>query len=159
MRITSSDFEEGNGIPKKFSCEGDDISPALRFEGVPAAAKSLALIVHDPDAPRREGFTHWLLYNMPPSVKEIPQNVPKNEERVPRLGVQGRNDAGKLGYMGPCPPSGSHSYFFRLYALKTELPLEPSATTQELKAAMQSHIIEQAEVMGTYAKSKAQGAR
>jgi Raf kinase inhibitor-like YbhB/YbcL family protein len=158
MRITSSDFQEGKAIPKKFSCEGDDVSPQLRWQGVPPAAKSLVLILHDPDAPRREGFTHWLLYNIPPAVKEIPQNAPKNQERIPGLGVHGKNDAGKLGYVGPCPPSGSHRYFFRLYALTTELALEPGATVQELKTAMQSHIIEQAETMGTYAKSRAQSA-
>ena len=157
MRLTSSAFRNGERIPARFTCEGEDISPELSWENAPAETKSFALIVHDPDAPRANGFTHWLLYNIPASINHIPENVPKQAE-VKGLGLQGKNDAGKFGYMGPCPPSGTHRYFLRLYALRKQLDLAPGASAQELQSALQDGVVEKAELMGTYAKTRAQTA-
>jgi len=151
MNITSSAFSHEGKIPQQFTCEGQDISPDLSWSNAPKETKSFALIVHDPDAPRPNGFVHWVLYNIPASVTHINQDVPKNAS-VPELGLQGRNDAGKAAYMGPCPPSGSHRYFFRLYALRGKLDLGPRATYNEVIAAMEGKIIEQAELVGHYAK-------
>ena len=151
MKITSSAFTHEGKIPQQFTCEGQDISPDLSWSDAPKETKSFALILHDPDAPRPNGFVHWVLYNIPASVTHVNQDVSKNAS-VPELGLQGRNDAGKTAYMGPCPPSGSHRYFFRLYALRDKLDLGPRATYNEVIAAMEGKIIEQAELMGIYAK-------
>lgn len=151
MKITSSAFTHEGKIPQQFTCEGQDISPDLSWSDAPKETKSFALILHDPDAPRPNGFVHWVLYNIPASVTHVNQDVSKNAS-VPELGLQGRNDAGKTAYMGPCPPSGSHRYFFRLYALRDKLALGPRATYNEVIAAMEGKIIEQAELMGIYAK-------
>ena len=151
MKLTSSAFAQGGEIPQQFTCEGQDISPDLSWTDAPKETKSFALIAHDPDAPRPNGFVHWVVYNIPGSVTQIVQNASKSAS-LPELGLQGRNDSGKAAYMGPCPPSGSHRYFFRLYALRTNLDLEPSATYNEVMAAMADKIIEQSELMGTYAK-------
>ncbi len=152
MNLTSSAFSPGGAIPKQFTCEGPDISPEFSWTDIPKETKCFVLIVHDPDAPKANGFTHWVVYNIPPTVNRIQENAPKNPS-VPGLGLQGRNDSGKVGYMGPCPPSGSHRYFARLYALRTELDLKPGATYREVISAMEGKIIGQAELMGTYAKT------
>ena len=157
MRLMSSAFREGERIPTRFTCEGENISPELSWEGAPTAAKSFALIVHDPDAPRTNGFAHWMLYNIPANVVQIPESIPEGP-RVSGLGLQGKNDSGQIGYTGPCPPSGSHRYFVRLFALQRELDLAPGATATELQSAMHDYIIEQAELMGTYAKVRAKTA-
>jgi Raf kinase inhibitor-like YbhB/YbcL family protein len=158
MKLVCSEFPDGKPIPQRFTCDGDDISPRFSWEEAPSESKSFALVIHDPDAPRRDGFTHWVLYDIPASAKEIRENVPKNQERVPGVGVQGRNDAGKIGYMGPCPPSGAHRYFARLYALRKELGLPAGRTRQELESAMKGQIIGEAETVGTYARVRAQTA-
>ncbi len=152
MKLTSPSFSHGEPIPKQFTCEGQDISPEFSWTDAPKETKSFVLILHDPDAPKRDGFVHWLAYNIPPSVNRIDENVPRNAS-IPGFGLQGRNDSGKVGYMGPCPPSGKHRYFARLYALREELALKPNATHAEVIAAMQEKIIEEAELMGTYAKA------
>ena len=152
MKLTSPVFSHGDPIPKQFTCEGQDISPALSWTDAPKETKSFVLILHDPDAPRANGFTHWVVYNIPPDVSRIEENVPRNPS-VQNLGLQGRNDSGKVGYMGPCPPSGVHRYFARLYALRDNLDLPPSATYSEVIDAMQGKIIETDELMGTYAKT------
>ena len=157
MRLTSSAFRQGEAIPKRFTCDGEDVSPQLSWQDAPKETKAFAVIVHDPDAPRAEGFTHWLLYNIPPNVTSIQENVPK-QAKVSHLGVQGLNDFGKLGYGGPCPPSGSHRYFVRLYALRKELDLEPGTKAQQVQEAISGIVIEQTELMGTYARMKAKGA-
>lgn len=158
MRLSSSSFEQGGAIPAQFTCEGKDISPELDWKDAPRETKSFALILHDPDAPLANGFTHWVLYSIPPSVHHIEANRPR-DPKIAGLGAQGKNDAGKIGYLGPCPPSGTHRYFFRLYALRSELALDPGATRQEVEAAMQGHVIEEAELMGTYRKAQAKAAR
>jgi Raf kinase inhibitor-like YbhB/YbcL family protein len=151
MNLTSTAFQPEGKIPQQFTCEGQDVSPDVSWSEAPKETKSFVLITHDPDAPRPNGFVHWVLYNIPASTNHIPQNVPKNAS-VPDLGLQGRNDSGKVGYMGPCPPSGTHRYFFRLYALRSKLELGPSATYKQVIEAMEGKIIEQGELMGTYAK-------
>lgn len=151
MQLTSSNFSAGGTIPTRFTCEGENISPQFSWTEVPADAKSFALIVHDPDAPRPGGFTHWVLYNIPGNKGGLDSNVPKREQ-IPGTGVQGQNDAGEIGYMGPCPPSGKHRYYVRLFALDQKMSLGPGATHEELTDAMEGHILERAELMGTYSK-------
>lgn len=157
MRLASSAFERGQPIPRRFTCEGENISPEFSWEDAPKEAKEFALILHDPDAPGLKGFTHWLLYGIPRTVTRVQENRPK-EAKVANLGLQGQNDAGKLGYTGPCPPSGTHRYFARLYALRKELGLKPGANAEEVKAAIEDIVIEEAELMGTYAKQHARSA-
>ncbi len=152
MRLTSSSFEAGGAIPSVFTCEGQDISPVFDWTDAPRETKSFALIMHDPDAPVPNGFTHWVLYNIPAHVRHIPANQP-HTPKIAGLGTQGKNDAGTIGYAGPCPPSGTHRYFFRLFALRTELALEPGATRDEIEEAIEGHAIEEAELMGAYAKA------
>jgi Raf kinase inhibitor-like YbhB/YbcL family protein len=157
MQLTSSAFQQGGPIPARFTCDDENISPDLSWEDVPPEAKSFALIMHDPDAPREGGFTHWILYNIPANVTELEPNIPK-EQGVPGIGVQGKNDAGKIGYMGPCPPFGTHRYFLRVYALDTELNLRPGASLEQLQEAMRGHILDEAELMGTYARASKRAA-
>jgi len=152
MQLTSSAFRHEGSIPKQYTCEGQNISPELAWSGAPAETKSYVLIMHDPDAPRANGFTHWVLYNIPGSLDRIPENLSK-EPNASGVGTQGRNDSGSIGYMGPCPPSGTHRYFTRLYALRSHIELKPGATQHEVLEAIQGHVIEETELMGTYAKS------
>jgi len=151
FQLKSSDFTAGAAIPQQFTCVGADMSPALHWSDPPAETKSFALIADDPDAPAGT-WVHWVLYNIPPGARSLPQNFPKSEE--PREGaLQGRNDFGRVGYGGPCPPPGKpHRYFFKLYALDTHLGLKAGATKKEVERAMQSHILEQAELMGRFAR-------
>ena len=150
MRLESPAFENGGVIPSRYTCDGADISVPLRFLDVPAEAKSLALIVDDPDAPMGI-FVHWVIYDIPAALEGLPEGVPP----APMLegGIkQGVNSFGKIGYGGPCPPNGTHRYFFKLYALDTVLNLEPGMGKQELLAAMRGHVIDGAELMGLYAR-------
>ena len=143
MKITSSAFQEGGDIPSKFTCDGADMNPALRFEGAPGEAKSLLLIVDDPDAPVGL-FTHWLVWNIDPKTTEIA------EKSVPPRAVQGTNDYPGRGYDGPQPPSGTHRYYFRIIALDKKLDLPSGAKRKELDKAMSGHVIAQGEYMGRY---------
>jgi Raf kinase inhibitor-like YbhB/YbcL family protein len=131
MTITSSAFRAGEVIPSKYSCEGDNVSPPVQWDGVPAAARCLALICDDPDAPMGT-WVHWVLYNLPTSVSNLPEHVPTSE--ILSFGAkQGMNDFKRIGYGGPCPPPGkTHRYYFKLYALDVELALKPRAIKQEL---------------------------
>ncbi len=151
MQLTSSDFTRGGAIPSRFTCEGDNVSPEFSWKDVPAQTKSFALIVHDPDAPRAGGFTHWVLYNIPANKGHLDPEVPK-QAQVPGTGTQGKNDSGEIGYAGPCPPSGTHRYYARLFALDGELRLPPGATHRELIQAIEGRVIATAELMGTYQK-------
>lgn len=157
MQLTSAIFQQGAEIPSTYTPDGKDISPELSWKDPPAQTKSFVLIMHDPDAPRPGGFTHWVVYNIPPGTRHIEENTPK-EERVIGLGVQGKNDSGRIGYMGPAPPSGTHRYFLRLFALDTILDLEPGATHKQVSAAMRGHILAQAELMGTYERKAGRAA-
>jgi len=147
MKITSSSFQEGGDIPSKFSRDGQNINPALRIEGTPSNAKSLLLIMDDPDAPVGL-FTHWLLWNIDPKTTDIA------EKSVPKGAVQGTNDYPTLGYGGPQPPSGTHRYYFKIFALDQMLDLKAGAKRAEVDAAMRGHVIAQGELMGRYSKQK-----
>jgi Raf kinase inhibitor-like YbhB/YbcL family protein len=151
MRLTSATFHAKEAIPTRYTCEGDDISPELSWSDAPAQTKCFVLVLHDPDAPRANGFVHWLVYNIPPSVTHVEENVPR-QATVPGLGLQGKNDAGTIGYVGPCPPRGMHRYFFWLYALRKQLDLPAGASYEQLKSEMNAWIIEDAELIGTYAR-------
>ena len=149
--VRSSAFGDGDRIPSDFTCEGADMSPPIEWAGVPANAQSLAVIVEDPDAPARN-WTHWLVYDLPPSMTQLPSGIPE-EGMIFGLGSQGRTDFGKSGYRGPCPPSGEHHYFFKVYALNAMLRLKPGISRQELLEAMQGHILAEGVLMGTYERS------
>jgi Raf kinase inhibitor-like YbhB/YbcL family protein len=151
MQLRSSDFTPDGPIPVRYTCEGENVSPEFSWTEAPTEVKSFALIIHDPDAPRQGGFTHWVLYNIPAEKGSLTPEVP-HYERVPGTGTQGRNDAGEIGYMGPCPPAGLHHYHVKLFALDNELALRPGASHKELTAAMEGHILETAELVGTYQK-------
>lgn len=146
MILTSPSFENGGMIPKKFTCDGGNINPELQIQNVPAAARSLALVMHDPDAPMQGGFTHWVVWNIAPTATLI------KEESVPPGAEEGRHGGGRSGYVGPCPPSGTHRYEFYLYALREPLALPATAGKAELEAAMEGLIIEQAKLTGRYAR-------
>ena len=152
LQLTSSSFQPEGNIPRQFTCEGEDISPDLTWKNAPSGTKSFALIVHDPDAPRAGGFTHWVVYNISAKVTHIPQAAPKGE-KLPGGGIQGKNDFGQTGYLGPCPPSGTHRYYFYLYALDTELKLPSGATKDDVEKAIKGHVLEKAELMGKYKKT------
>ncbi len=157
MQLTSLDFTSGGSIPSRFTCEGDNVSPEFSWKEAPAEAKCFALILHDPDAPRAGGFTHWILYDIPAEKAHLDPDVPK-QEHVPGTGTQGRNDSGEIGYMGPCPPSGIHRYYARLFALDAEIRLPSGATHEDLSEAMEGHVLERAELMGTYRRKAEQAA-
>lgn len=148
-KLTSTAFAPGGDIPKKFTCDGPDVSPALAWDSAPAGTQSIALIVDDPDAPVGT-WVHWVLWDLPASARELAENVPKQEE-LPGGARQGRNDFRRIGYGGPCPPPGpAHRYFFKLYALNAKLGLKPGATKADVERAMAGHILAQAELMGRY---------
>lgn len=149
FQVESMAFKGGGEIPEKFTCEGEDISPALRWTHPPRGTESFALIADDPDAPSG-AWVHWVVYDLPARSRELPDNVPKQKE-VPGGGAQGRNDFGRIGYGGPCSPAGSaHHYFFKLYALDTMLDLEPGARKQEVLAAAKGHVLGEAQFMALF---------
>ena len=148
FELTSSAFAHGEAIPAAHTCDGEDRSPALTWTEPPAGTKSLALIVDDPDAPMGR-WVHWVVYQMPPSVRALPAAFPRDAQ-LPDGTRQGWTDFRRTGYGGPCPPSGTHHYGFTLYALDTFLRLAPGATTTELESAMRGHVLAQAALMGVY---------
>lgn len=150
IKISSTAFENGGSIPVKYTCDGEDVSPPLNWEGVPREAVSLALICDDPDAPMGT-WVHWVLFNIPPDVRELPENVP-SQPTLDNGAVHGINDFRNYGYGGPCPPGGTHRYFFKLYALDTKLDLKPGATKAQLLDALEGHILAQGELMGKYSR-------
>lgn len=151
LRISSPAFSAGESIPKKFTCDGPDVSPKLSWGDPPAKAQSFTLIMDDPDAPAGT-WVHWVLYDVPADAKELPEAVPK-QEQLANGARQGRNDFAKIGHGGPCPPPGkSHRYFFNLYALDTKLNLKAGATKADVERAMKGHILAQAELMGRYGR-------
>ena len=151
MNLTSSAFAAEGTIPKKYTCDGQDVSPPLTWSGAPASVQSFALIADDPDAPVGT-WVHWVLYDLPGGTKELAENVPK-QEQLPNGARQGRNDFRKIGYGGPCPPPGKpHRYYFKLYALDKKLDLKPGATKAQLESAMQGHILAQGELMGRFGR-------
>lgn len=150
ITITSSAFAAGGMIPKKYTADAENVSPPLAISAVPEKTKSLALICDDPDAPAGD-WVHWVIYNIPATVQEIPEDI-GSDRMVAGMGIQGRNDFGKIGYGGPMPPSGTHRYFFKVYALDTVLNPEPTLSKALLLKAMTGHILAQGELMGRYAR-------
>ena len=152
MELTSSDFGNNESICKEFTCDGEDISPALQWSGAPEGTRSFALIVDDPDAPDpanpRMTWVHWVLYNMPPTADSLPQAA--TEQDLPEGTMQGLNDWKKTGFGGPCPPIGEHRYFFKLYALDTELSGLGNPAKADLEKAMKGHVLGKAELVGLY---------
>lgn len=144
MKMTSPAFQNNEKIPRKYTCDGDDVNPTLRIEDVPEGTASLALIVDDPDAPAGT-WVHWVVYDIPVTDEIAENSVP---------GKQGMNDFKKKDYGGPCPPSGTHRYFFKLYALDARLDRDEGLTKEQLIGAMQGHILDQAELIGLYERSK-----
>lgn len=156
LTITSAAFENGAPMATKFSCEGDDISPPLQWDGIPEGTRSLALIMDDPDAPDpaapKMTYVHWVLYNLPPDSNGLPERT--RSEDLPPGTLEGLNDWQRTGYGGPCPPIGRHRYFHKLYALDTVLDDLGQPTKAQLLKAMESHVLAQAQVMGTYRKGQ-----
>jgi len=148
IQMTSSAFAESGMIPPKYTCDGQDVSPPLKWESVPEGTRSIALICDDPDAPMGT-FVHWVLYNVPADVRELPENVPA-EATLSNGAKQGTSDFGTTGYGGPCPPGGTHRYFFKIYALDAPVELSAGATKAELLGAMEGHILAQGRLMGKY---------
>jgi Raf kinase inhibitor-like YbhB/YbcL family protein len=147
IHITSTAFEEGQPIPKKYSADGPNVSPPLAWDAPPAGTKSLALVCEDPDAPRGT-WTHWVLFNLPAETRKLEEGA-----KLPGGAVQGTNDFGKLGYGGPSPPPGKpHRYFFKLYALDTQLDLPAGARRQQLLDAVKGHVLAEGQLMGTYGR-------
>jgi len=155
LTITSTAFAPNGSIPRPYTCDGKDISPALAWSGVPAGAKSLALIVDDPDAPDpaapRTTWVHWVLYNLPPDTTGLPEALAPSA--LPKGTREGLNDWKRTGYGGPCPPVGRHRYFHKLYALDTVLPDLGTPTKAKLERAMEGHVLAKAELVGTYKRS------
>jgi hypothetical protein len=150
LSITSPVFKNGSPIPALYSCKGRDISPALSWSDAPAGTKSLALIMDDPDAPGGT-WVHWVIYNIPASASGIQEAAPA-QAKLADGSLNGTNSWGKLGYGGPCPPSGTHRYFFKLYALDTMLGLPSGANKQNLLSATMNHILALVELIGTFSK-------
>ena len=145
IKLSSSIFKEGQPIPQKYSCDGENINPPLSVSGVPAGTKSLALIIDDPDAATGD-WTHWIVWNISPETKEIKEN------NLPKGAVLGTNDGGKLEYGGPCPPSFIHHYYFKIFALNTVLDLAQGSSRPYLEEAMKDHIIGKGSLVGTFSR-------
>jgi len=150
MKLESNTFVADGMIPAKYTCDGEDVSPDLRWDAPPIGTQSLVLIVDDPDAPNGT-FVHWVLYDLPPETRQLAEGV----EVGPTLeggGIHGETSFGRLGYGGPCPPNGTHRYYFKLYALDKALGLKSGATKQQIEAAMEGHILDSGELMGRYSR-------
>ncbi len=149
--VKSDSFSDGGMIPAKYTCDGANISPQLSWDNAPKDTKSFVLICEDPDAPMGT-FTHWILYDIPADVHELPENLPKDKV-LPNGAKQGIADFKKIGYGGPCPPSGTHRYYFKLYSLDTLLNLEPGLKKEDILKAMNGHILAQGQIMGKYTRT------
>ena len=150
IEVKSTAFQEGGMIPEQYTCDGADVSPPLAWSAVPEGTKSIALICDDPDAPGGT-WVHWVLFNLPPDTKEIPENLPAHK-KLQNGAIHGTNDFRKIGYGGPCPPSGTHRYFFKVYALDTEIDLKAGITKRKLLKAMKEYIVAEGQLMGKYTR-------
>lgn len=148
ISISAEAFKEGGTIPAEYTCDGSDFSPALSWKGIPANARSIAVIMDDLDAPGGT-FVHWVLFNISASTQRLQKGLPKNGTLADGS-LQGINDFGNIGYDGPCPPGGTHRYYFRLYALDTTLNLQPGASRKQVDSAMKGHVLAEGELMGRY---------
>lgn len=152
LELTSDAFMNGQSIPAKYACTGKNISPTLAWNEPPAGTQSFALIMDDPDAPGGT-WVHWVLFNIPANTRNLPEDLPITGKNVdPNAIYVGKNSWGAIGYGGPCPPSGTHRYFFKLYALDTTISLLPGATKEQVLKEMDGHILAQSELMGTFSK-------
>jgi Raf kinase inhibitor-like YbhB/YbcL family protein len=150
IKLKSTAFKEGEFIPKKYTCDGENVSPPLEWSGIPAATKSIALICDDPDAPMGT-WVHWVIFNIPASANKLNEKI--SSHKVLEDGTaQGNNDFRKIGYGGPCPPGGIHRYFFKIYALDKRVELAPGATEKELIKEMEGHILAEGKLMGKYSR-------
>lgn len=152
FKLTSPAFEADAFIPAEFTCDGADQSPALSWETPPSQTQSLALFVEDPDAPSGT-FVHWVVYDLPTQTRSLPAAIPNQPFLTPG-GVQSKNDFGQYGYRGPCPPSGTHRYFFKLYAVDIVLDLPPGTPHAKVSAALKGHILAEAELIGRYSRQR-----
>ncbi len=150
ISISAEAFKNGEAIPAEYTCDGKDISPALSWEGIPASAKSIALIMDDPDAPMGT-FVHWVIFNIPASAQKLAKGIPE-DKTLGDGSRQGTNDFRSIGYGGPCPPGGTHRYYFKIYALDTMLNLPAGATKADVEKAMKGHVLAQGELMGKYGR-------
>ena len=148
MEVKTSAFKNGGFIPSKYTCDGANISIPLEIKDIPKEAKSIAIIMDDPDAPMGT-FVHWVFYNIPPFLNHLPENIP-NDPKLKYKIAQGRNDFGKIGYGGPCPPNEIHRYFIKVYALDKNLNLPPKLTKEQLLKAIKNHIIQKTKIIGRY---------
>lgn len=148
IKIASTAFDDGGLIPPKYTCDGADISPPLNWEDVPEGTKSIALICDDPDAPAGT-WVHWVLFNLPAETRELAENIPP-DRTLPNGARQGTSDFGRIGYGGPCPPSGTHRYFFKIYALDAQIDLADGADKAQLLKAIEGHILDQGQLIGKY---------
>lgn len=146
LKITSTSFVNNGSIPAKYSCEGEEVNPPLLITNIPSGTKSLAIILHDPDAAMKGGFTHWVVWNIEPADNKIPENFKGAE--------QGLNGAGQQGYKGMCPPSGTHHYHFRVYALDAKLDLDKKTDKAALEKSMKGHVLAEGDLVGLYKKIK-----
>jgi Raf kinase inhibitor-like YbhB/YbcL family protein len=150
IKLTSAAFREGDYIPKKYTCDGENVSPPLEWGGIPAETKSIALICDDPDAPMGT-WVHWVIFNIPSSTNKLSEKIP-SDKVLEDGATQGNNDFRKIGYGGPCPPDGTHRYFFKIYALDKRIELAPGATKAELLHEMNGHILAEGKLMGRYSR-------
>lgn len=150
IQIKSRAFEEGGMIPEQYTCDGIDVSPPLEWTSVPEGTRTLELICDDPDATVGT-WIHWVLFNLPADTKELPENIPA-QKILANGSKQGVSDFGKIGYGGPCPPTGTHRYYFKLYALDINFNLEPGISKRELLKAMEGHILAEGQLMGKYTR-------
>ncbi|MBD2567975.1 YbhB/YbcL family Raf kinase inhibitor-like protein [Anabaena lutea] len=148
MKLASSAFTNNGLIPAQYTCDGANVSPPLNWDEVPPETQSLALIVDDPDAPEQT-FVHWVIYDISPSVNQLPEKIPVGQT-IAGSGVQGANDFGNFGYGGPCPPSGTHRYFFQIYALDKKLSLAAGASKSQIITAIAGHVLAKSELIGRY---------
>ena len=148
IKVTSSAFEENGMIPVQYTCDGKDLSPPLAWDNIPDGTKSIALICDDPDAPMGT-WVHWVLFNLPADTRELIENIP-SDENLKNGARHGKNDFRNFGYGGPCPPSGTHRYYFKVYALDTVIGLSAGATKRQLLGAMEGHILAEGQLMGRY---------
>jgi len=150
LELTSTAFSEGQPIPARYTCTGEDISPPLAWRGAPPGTQSFALIMDDPDAPGRT-WVHWVVFNLPADAAALPAAI-RSDDDLPGAAAHGQNSWRRSDYGGPCPPSGTHRYFFKLYALDTTLDLTPGATRQQVLDALSGHVLAEGQAMGTYKK-------
>lgn len=150
IHVTSTAFKASGLIPARYTCDGENMSPAVAWDTVPAATKSIALIADDPDAPMGT-WVHWVVYNLPSTMRALKEGIPTVDTLI-NGGYQGINDFEQVGYGGPCPPNGTHRYFFKVYALDTLLALSGKVTKQQLEKAMKGHILGQGELVGRYSR-------